>query len=56
MSSPSSLTLVGISHHVAPVELRERMTLDLERAGDLSRALGEAVHQSFEQAVALISS
>jgi len=30
------LILVGLSHHVAPVELRERVTLDLERAAMLS--------------------
>ena len=28
-----TLALVGLSHHVAPVELRERVTLDLEAAG-----------------------
>ena len=28
-----TLALVGLSHHVAPVELRERVTLDLERRG-----------------------
>ena len=42
-----SVVLVGISHHQAPVELRERAALDLERAGDLARTLagesGEAV-------------
>lgn len=38
-----TLTLVGLSHHVAPVELRERVTLDLERAAELARSLGEAV-------------
>jgi glutamyl-tRNA reductase len=43
----SSLVLVGISHHRAPVELRERAALDGERAGELARCLagatGEAV-------------
>ena len=29
-----TLALVGLSHHVAPVELRERVTLDLEHAAD----------------------
>lgn len=39
----SSLSLVGLSHHVAPVELRERVTLDLAAAADLARSLGDAV-------------
>jgi len=34
-----SVVLVGISHHQAPVELRERAALDSERAGDLARRL-----------------
>ena len=38
-----TLSLVGISHHVAPVELRERVALPLERAASLARALGDAV-------------
>jgi glutamyl-tRNA reductase len=38
-----TLSLVGISHHVAPVELRERVSLPLERAATLARALGDAV-------------
>jgi len=37
------LSLVGISHHVAPVELRERVALPLERAASLARTLGDAV-------------
>jgi len=37
------LSLVGLSHHVAPVELRERVTLDLDRAAELARSLGDAV-------------
>jgi glutamyl-tRNA reductase len=41
------VVLVGISHHQAPVELRERAALDLDRAGELARRLagerGEAV-------------
>ena len=37
------LSLVGISHHVAPVELRERVALPLEGAARLARALGDAV-------------
>jgi glutamyl-tRNA reductase len=37
------LSLVGISHHVAPVELRERVALPLERAASFARALGDAV-------------
>ena len=43
----SALVLVGVSHHRAPVDLRERAALDLERAAELSRRLagdrGEAV-------------
>ncbi|HEY3961869.1 MAG TPA: glutamyl-tRNA reductase [Gaiellaceae bacterium] len=39
----SELTLVGLSHHVAPVELRERVTLDLPAAAALAQALGDAV-------------
>ena len=35
----SNLVLVGISHHRAPVELRERAALDRERAGELARQL-----------------
>ena len=38
-----TLTLVGLSHHVAPVELRERVTLDLAAAATLARSLGDAV-------------
>jgi glutamyl-tRNA reductase len=42
-----SIVLVGISHHQAPVELRERAALDIERAGELAEQLageqGEAV-------------
>jgi len=42
-----SIVLVGISHHQAPVELRERAALDRTRAGELAHALaggqGEAV-------------
>ena len=42
-----SVVLVGISHHQAPIELRERAALDPERAGELARRLsggaGEAV-------------
>jgi glutamyl-tRNA reductase len=34
-----SVVLVGISHHRAPVELRERAALDLERARELARTL-----------------
>jgi glutamyl-tRNA reductase len=44
----SSLTLVGVSHHRAPIELRERVALDVDAcralAGRLGRRLGaEAV-------------
>jgi glutamyl-tRNA reductase len=38
-----TFTLVGLSHHVAPVELRERVTLGLEDAAQLARSLGDAV-------------
>jgi glutamyl-tRNA reductase len=38
-----SLSVVGLSHHVAPVELRERVTLDLAAAAELARGLGDAV-------------
>jgi glutamyl-tRNA reductase len=38
-----TLSLIGLSHHVAPVELRERVTLELGPAGDLARSLGDAV-------------
>jgi glutamyl-tRNA reductase len=37
------LVLVGTSHHHAPVELRERVALDLEQAGALAERLGAAV-------------
>lgn len=33
------LALVGISHHSAPVELRERVAVDLDGAGALARSL-----------------
>jgi glutamyl-tRNA reductase len=38
-----TLQLVGLSHQVAPVELRERVALDLDAAGALARSLGDAV-------------
>jgi glutamyl-tRNA reductase len=34
-----SIVLVGISHHQAPVELRERAALDSKRAAELARTL-----------------
>jgi len=37
------LSLVGLSHHVAPVALRERVTLDLVAAAALAREVGDAV-------------
>jgi glutamyl-tRNA reductase len=37
------LSLVGLSHHVAPVALRERVTLDLAAAAALAREVGDAV-------------
>ena len=42
MSVPE-LTLVGLSHHVAPVELRERVVLDLPEAAAFARSLAPAV-------------
>ena len=38
-----TLSLVGLSHRVAPVELRERVTLDRDAAAVLARSLGDAV-------------
>jgi glutamyl-tRNA reductase len=38
-----TLALVGLSHHVAPVELRERVTLNIEAAAALAASLGDAV-------------
>ena len=38
-----SLTLVGISHHVAPVEVRERVALEPDDAAAVARRLGDAV-------------
>jgi glutamyl-tRNA reductase len=38
-----TLTLVGLSHHVAPVELRERVTLDPAAAASLAGSLGDAI-------------
>jgi glutamyl-tRNA reductase len=38
-----TLTLIGLSHHVAPVELRERVTLDAPAAAALASSLGDAV-------------
>jgi len=38
-----TISLVGLSHHVAPVELRERVTLDAAAAAGLADALGDAV-------------
>jgi glutamyl-tRNA reductase len=38
-----TFSLVGLSHHVAPVELRERVTLGLDEAAGLARSLGDAV-------------
>ena len=37
------LVLVGTSHHHAPIELRERVSLDHEHATALAERLGEAV-------------
>jgi glutamyl-tRNA reductase len=38
-----TLSVVGLSHRVAPVELRERVTLDANAAAELARSLGDAV-------------
>jgi glutamyl-tRNA reductase len=38
-----TLSLVGLSHRVAPVELRERVALEPARAAALARDLGDAV-------------
>ena len=38
-----TLLLVGLSHHVAPVELRERVTLDANASTAFARTLGDAV-------------
>jgi glutamyl-tRNA reductase len=38
-----TLTLIGLSHHVAPVELRERVTLDPPAAAALADSLGDAI-------------
>ncbi len=38
-----SFSLVGISHHVTPIELRERVALPLDRAASFARMLGDAV-------------
>ena len=37
------LVLVGTSHHLAPVELREQVAVDKEHAAELAAQLGEAV-------------
>jgi glutamyl-tRNA reductase len=37
------LVLVGTSHHLAPVELREQVAVDREHAAELAAQLGEAV-------------
>jgi glutamyl-tRNA reductase len=38
-----TLQLVGLSHQVAPVELRERVALELAAATELAQSLGDAV-------------
>jgi glutamyl-tRNA reductase len=38
-----SLALVGVSHQVAPVELRERVAFDLDEAAALAHGLGDVV-------------
>ncbi len=39
----TELVLVGVSHHVAPVELREQVALDAAAASELARRLAPAV-------------
>ena len=39
----ADLTLVGLSHHVAPVELRERVVLGVDEAAAFASALAPAV-------------
>jgi len=41
--SAAGFVAVGLSHHVAPVELRERVTLPLDAAAALGHALGDVV-------------
>ena len=36
-----NLSLVGVSHHQAPIELRERVAVDLDGAAALARALAD---------------
>ena len=40
------LTLVGLSHHRAPVELRERVAFDREAAGEVARTLTTRVAEA----------
>jgi glutamyl-tRNA reductase len=42
----TTLRLLGISHHSAPVELRERVAFDRARAGVVARELAEAVGEA----------
>src|SRR5260370_303695 len=44
-----SIVLVGISHHQAPVELRERASLDRQRAGELAASVSSAAAALAEQ-------
>lgn len=39
---PGSLVLLGINHNTAPIELRERLAISVERLADATRSL---VHQ-----------
>ncbi len=39
----TAFSVVGLSHHVAPIELRERVALPGDRAAELARTLGDAV-------------
>ena len=45
------LALAGVSHHRAPLELRERVAVDLETAGGLARELAAAAGPAHEAVV-----
>jgi glutamyl-tRNA reductase len=40
------LALAGVSHHTAPVELRERVAIDLESSAALARSLASSEHEA----------
>jgi glutamyl-tRNA reductase len=45
------IALAGVSHHRAPLELRERVAVDLESAGELARSLATAEGPAHEAVV-----